>query len=166
MAADYDAQQTDKLKARVTYVGALVNVFLTCIKITFGILGQSAALIADGVHSLSDLLSDLIVIFAIKLGSREADHEHPYGHRRFETMATALLGTGLIAIGGAIAWDVMGGVARRSWAGNESSITTAIKYNQDQKDTDHITLPFLARAGLVIQPHILWPLGISSMVTD
>ena len=107
MATGYDAQQTDKLKARVTYVGALVNVFLTCIKITFGILGQSAALIADGVHSLSDFLSDLIVIIAIKLGSREADHEHPYGHRRFETLATVLLGTGLIVIGGAIAWDVM-----------------------------------------------------------
>ncbi len=49
----------------------------------------------------------------------------------------------------AIAWDVMGGVARRSWAGNESSITTAIKYNQDQKGTDHVTLPFLADEKMV-----------------
>ncbi|MHC4458936.1 MAG: urocanate hydratase, partial [Planctomycetota bacterium] len=49
----------------------------------------------------------------------------------------------------AIAWDVMGGVARRSWAGNESSITTAIKYNQDQKGTDHITIPFVADEKMV-----------------
>jgi urocanate hydratase len=49
----------------------------------------------------------------------------------------------------AIAWDVMGGVARRSWAGNKSSIATAIKYNQDQKGTDQITLPFLADEKMV-----------------
>ena len=107
MAEIYDAAQVAKLKSRVTYVGALVNIFLSVIKIGFGILGQSAALIADGVHSLSDLLSDVFVIVAIKLGSREADHNHPYGHRRFETMATVLLGGGLIVIAGGIAWDVV-----------------------------------------------------------
>jgi divalent metal cation (Fe/Co/Zn/Cd) transporter len=65
---------------------------------------ESAALIADGIHSLSDLLSDLLVIFAVGLGSREADYEHPYGHRRFETLAIVILGISLIAIGSAIAW--------------------------------------------------------------
>ena len=73
----YDAEQVIKLKTRVTYVGALVNVFLVIIKIGIGVLGQSAALIADGIHSLSDLVSDFFVIIAIKLGSREADHDHP-----------------------------------------------------------------------------------------
>ncbi len=106
MVAGYDADQLARQKAKVTYVGAAVNIFLTVIKITMGILGQSAALIADGVHSLSDLLSDLFVIVAIKLGSREADYDHPYGHRRFETMATVLLGLGLIVIAGGIVWDV------------------------------------------------------------
>jgi len=104
---DYDADQVLKLKSRVTYVGALVNVFLTIIKISVGIFGQSAALIADGVHSLSDLISDFFVIIAIKLGSREADHDHPYGHRRFETMATVLLGLGLVVVAGGIAWDAI-----------------------------------------------------------
>ncbi|MDI1231645.1 MAG: cation diffusion facilitator family transporter [Methylobacter sp.] len=102
-----DAAKMDKLKARASYVGAAINVFQTLIKIGFGILGQSAALIADGVHSLSDLLSDLLVIIAVRLGSREADHDHPYGHRRFETIATVILGVGLIVVGGAITWSVL-----------------------------------------------------------
>jgi len=107
MAEVLDAVKTDKLKARASYVGAAINVLQTLIKIGFGILGQSAALIADGIHSLSDLLSDLLVIIAVKLGSREADHDHPYGHRRFETIATVILGISLIGIGGAIVWSVM-----------------------------------------------------------
>ena len=107
MAEVLDAVKTDKLKARASYAGAAINVLQTVIKIGFGILGQSAALIADGIHSLSDLLSDLLVIIAVKLGSREADHDHPYGHRRFETIATVILGVSLIGIGGAIVWSVM-----------------------------------------------------------
>ncbi len=106
MTEVYDAQKIAKLKNRVTVVGALVNVFLTIIKIGFGIVGQSAALIADGVHSLSDLASDMLVLIAVKLGAREADHDHPYGHRRFETIATVILGLGLVVIAVGIAWDV------------------------------------------------------------
>ena len=111
MAEILNAAKMDKLKAKASYVGAAVNVFQTLIKISFGILGQSAALIADGIHSLSDLLSDLLVIIAVRLGSREADHEHPYGHRRFETIATVILGVSLIAIGGTISWSVMNRMA-------------------------------------------------------
>ncbi|MDO9163405.1 MAG: cation diffusion facilitator family transporter [Methylococcaceae bacterium] len=107
MSEATDTVNMDKLKAKASYVGAAVNVTQTLIKIGFGILGQSAALIADGIHSLSDLLSDLLVIIAVRLGSREADHDHPYGHRRFETIATVILGISLIGIGGGIAWSVM-----------------------------------------------------------
>ncbi len=107
MAEVPDAVNADKLKARATWAGALVNVLQTLIKIGFGILGQSAALVADGIHSLSDLLSDLLVIIAVRLGSRAADHEHPYGHRRFETIATVILGASLIGIAGAIVWRVL-----------------------------------------------------------
>ncbi|MEY3289524.1 MAG: hypothetical protein RLZZ419_1766 [Pseudomonadota bacterium] len=106
-----DPKRIAKLKAKASYVGAAVNVLQTLIKIGFGIIAQSAALIADGVHSLSDLLSDLLVIIAVRLGSREADHEHPYGHRRFETIATVILGISLIIIGGAITWSVMNRMA-------------------------------------------------------
>jgi cation diffusion facilitator family transporter len=111
MAEVLGRARAGKLKARASYVGAAVNIFQTLIKIAFGILGQSAALIADGIHSLSDLLSDLLVIIAVRLGSREADYEHPYGHRRFETIATVILGVSLIVIGGLIAWSVMNRMA-------------------------------------------------------
>ncbi|MDD5266240.1 MAG: cation diffusion facilitator family transporter [Methylococcales bacterium] len=111
MAEVLDKARIGKLKARASYVGAAVNVLQTLIKIGFGILGQSAALIADGIHSLSDLLSDLLVIIAVRLGSRKADYEHPYGHRRFETIATVILGVSLITIGGLISWSVMNRMA-------------------------------------------------------
>jgi cation diffusion facilitator family transporter len=107
MAELINTEQARKLKAKASYVGAVINVLQTLLKIGFGILGNSAALIADGIHSLSDLLSDVLVIIAVRLGSREADYDHPYGHRRFETIATVILGLSLIAIGGGIAWSVM-----------------------------------------------------------
>ncbi len=96
-----------KLKQRASYVGAFVNVLQSVIKIGFGILGQSAALVADGIHSLSDLMSDVLVIIAVRLGSRDADTEHPYGHRRFETIASVILGGSLVFIGGGIGWSVL-----------------------------------------------------------
>jgi cation diffusion facilitator family transporter len=107
MAEAFNADEVTRLKSRVTYIAAVVNILLAGIKIGFGVVGRSEALIADGIHSLADLLSDLFVIVAIKLGSREADHDHPYGHRRFETMATVLLGVGLIVVAVGIAWDVI-----------------------------------------------------------
>ena len=106
-----DTAKIHKLKARASYVGAAVKVCQTLIKIGFGFWVQSAALIADGIHSLSDLLSDLLVIVAVRLGSREADYEHPYGHRRFETIATVILGVSLVLIGGGITWSVMNRMA-------------------------------------------------------
>ena len=106
MTETLDIIKFDKLKAKASYIGALVNVLQTIIKITFGLLGQSAALLADGIHSLSDLLSDLLVIIAVRLGSREADRDHPYGHRRFETIATIILGFSLIAVSATIVWHV------------------------------------------------------------
>lgn len=99
--------ESDRLKAKVSIVAAWTNLALSVLKIGFGILGQSAALIADGVHSLSDLASDLLVITAIKLGAREADFDHPYGHRRYETIATVALGVGLIIVAGGIAYDAL-----------------------------------------------------------
>jgi len=107
MSETLDLARANKLKARASYVGAGVNVFQTLIKIGFGFLVQSAALIADGIHSLSDLLSDFLVIIAVRMGSREADYEHPYGHRRFETIATVILGVSLVLIAGGITWSVL-----------------------------------------------------------
>ena len=92
---------------RVTVVGAAVNLLLAAVKVVLGWLGQSQALIADGVHSLSDLVTDAMVWFASKHGSREADASHPYGHARIETAATVGLGVVLGLVGAGILVDAI-----------------------------------------------------------
>ena len=89
----------------ITLIGAWVNIFLSIIKVAVGYVGQSQALIADGLHSLSDLASDFIVLFAAKHGSRAADEKHPYGHGRIETVFTVVLGLFLIGVAIAIVVD-------------------------------------------------------------
>ncbi|GGI89630.1 cation diffusion facilitator family transporter [Legionella impletisoli] len=92
---------------KVTLIGAIVNALLGLFKVTGGILYNSHALIADGIHSFSDLVTDVMVIFASKFGSQEADESHPYGHQRIETAATLLLALFLILAGTGIAWDAL-----------------------------------------------------------
>ena len=92
---------------RVTLVGAAVNIFLSVIKIVAGWLGSSHALIADGIHSLSDLATDVVVLVAAKHGSKDADEEHPYGHGRIETLATVVLGIVLILVAFGIGYDAV-----------------------------------------------------------
>ncbi|MCC5864833.1 MAG: cation transporter [Wenzhouxiangella sp.] len=86
------------LKRRVTLIGALVNLVLAVAKMIGGTLAQSQALIVDGVHSLSDLASDVLVLFAARYGSLDADLNHPYGHARVETLATLVVGVVLLAV--------------------------------------------------------------------
>jgi cation diffusion facilitator family transporter len=93
------------LKQRVTIVGAAVNIALAAGKVVFGLIGQSQALIVDGVHSLSDLLSDGIVLAAARVGSRGPDSDHPYGHARIETAATIGIGLLLLAVAAGFAYD-------------------------------------------------------------
>ena len=92
---------------RVTWVGAIVNLVLAVLKIIVGIFGHSAALVADGIHSLSDLASDFVVLLASKHGSQPADENHPYGHARIETAATVVLGILLMIVAVGIAWDAV-----------------------------------------------------------
>lgn len=92
---------------QVTLVGALINVLLAVAKVTIGVIGRSHALVADGVHSLSDLVSDVVVLYAARLGSRHADDRHPYGHARIETVATVVVGVLLISVAAGIAIDAM-----------------------------------------------------------
>ena len=94
-----EIEQRQRVTQRVTLVGALVNCVLATLQISFGILGKSQALLADGLHTLSDLSSDFIVLFASKSAARAADDDHPYGHGRIETLATLLLGVILAAVG-------------------------------------------------------------------
>lgn len=90
---------------RVTVIGMMLDLVLGAIKCVAGTLFHSQALMADGVHSLSDAASDLIVIAVMKASRRGPDQGHPYGHQRIETLGTMLLGSTLIAVGAALAWD-------------------------------------------------------------
>jgi cation diffusion facilitator family transporter len=83
---------------RVTLVGSAFDLALALAKIVGGLIGQSQALVADGVHSASDLVTDVMVLLAAKHAHAEADEEHPYGHGRIETLATVLLGAVLILV--------------------------------------------------------------------
>jgi len=92
---------------KVTLVSVFVNIVLSFVKIVVGYLGHSQSLVADGIHSLSDLFSDALILVAAKHSHREADTNHPYGHGRFETIVTVGLGLLLIVVAGGIAVDAI-----------------------------------------------------------
>jgi cation diffusion facilitator family transporter len=85
--------------ARSTWVSVAVNVALTAVQISVGVLSKSQGLVADGIHSLSDLVADIVVLFASHHSKKDADHDHPYGHQRYETAASLVLGALLLAVG-------------------------------------------------------------------
>jgi len=89
---------------RVTVWGLFLNIFLVALKLAVGIVVGSAALVADAVHSISDLSTDIVVILGVRLSSRPADESHAYGHGRFETMAASIIGAVLVGFGILIAW--------------------------------------------------------------
>ncbi len=82
-----------------TWISIFINLFLTLLQVVAGYFGRSQSLMADGLHSLSDLLADIMVLFANRHGSRHADANHPYGHARIETAATLILGVALAVLG-------------------------------------------------------------------
>lgn len=84
---------------RITIAGAVVNIVLTALKIIAGMLGRSAAMIADGVHSLSDLFSDVIVLIFTHISSKGKDRDHSFGHGKFETLATLIVSVMLVVVG-------------------------------------------------------------------
>lgn len=96
----FDASSPERYRAslRVAVVNITANILLTAAQVIIGILGHSQALVADGLHTLSDTLADLLVIFALKHGRKGADEEHPYGHERIETAVTMILGLVLIGV--------------------------------------------------------------------
>ena len=87
-----------------TWVSVGINLVLTALQIVVGYFGRSQALMADGLHSLSDLLSDFLVLYANRESDRSADAAHPYGHARIETAATFILGAVMVGLGLALLW--------------------------------------------------------------
>ena len=90
---------------RVTITGSIINVILLVMKFIAGMLGNSAAMIADAIHSLSDFLTDIVVIVLVKLSSKPADKDHHYGHGKYETVATSIIGIALIVVSVMLAWN-------------------------------------------------------------
>jgi len=98
----YDDPQRSSMASRSTWVSVAVNVLLTLVQVTAGFFAHSQSLLADGMHSLSDLVCDFLVLFASNQSKYPADAGHPYGHGRVETAASLVLGAVLAATGGAI----------------------------------------------------------------
>ena len=92
-------QTREKSIYKVTWIGSVVNFLLLVFKFIAGILGHSSALVADAVHSLSDFVTDIIVIVFVKISGKPEDKDHRYGHGKYETLATALIGLALFAVG-------------------------------------------------------------------
>ena len=91
--------------SRSTWVSVAVNVVLSTTQIVVGVLSKSQGLVADGIHSLADLVSDFVVLFAGHHARKDADEDHPYGHQRFETAASMVLGVLLLAVGVGMLWS-------------------------------------------------------------
>ncbi|MFL1466021.1 cation diffusion facilitator family transporter [Marinobacter sp. DUT-3] len=100
---DLDAER--HAASRVTVIGMILDAVLGVIKVIAGALFHSQALLVDGIHSFSDVASDLVVLGVMRVSRQAPDQNHPYGHQRIETIGTLALGSILIAVGAVLAWD-------------------------------------------------------------
>lgn len=112
-------QTREKEIRKITLIGAVVNIVLTAVKIVAGVIGRSAAMIADGVHSLSDLLSDVVVLVFTHISSKGRDRDHSFGHGKFETLATLIVSLILVVVGGKL---MAGGVQKIAGVMNGETI--------------------------------------------
>lgn len=101
------AAERSSATSQSTWVSVVVNVLLSVTQIAIGTLSKSQGLIADGIHSLSDLVADFVVLFASHHSKKEADEDHPYGHHRFENAASMVLGILLLAVGIGMIWSAI-----------------------------------------------------------
>jgi cation diffusion facilitator family transporter len=101
----HSPQERAAAGARSTWVSVGVNLVLTITQVAVGLLAKSQGLVADGIHSLSDLVADFVVLFASHHAKKDADEDHPYGHQRFETAASLVLGVLLLAVGIGMLWS-------------------------------------------------------------
>ena len=92
---------------KVTLIGGIVNIVLLVFKFVAGILGHSAAMIADAVHSLSDFVTDIIVLMFVRISSKPKDKSHDYGHGKYETLAMTIIGMALLAVAIGIVYSGM-----------------------------------------------------------
>lgn len=112
MALKTKIQQDNKSIRKVTNIGIVVNVGLTAIKIIIGLSNSSLALVADGIHSLSDLLTDFAVLIGVHYGSKAPDKKHPYGHGRLETFSSVTIAFVLFLVGGGMIYKAAMGIGQ------------------------------------------------------
>jgi cation diffusion facilitator family transporter len=105
--AGQTAPTRERYVRKVTWIGLLTNIGLSGLKFAAGYFGRSQALIADAIHSLTDTTTDIAIIAGSHYWSRPADEDHPYGHRRLETLVTAFIGIMLVAAGIGIGWEAI-----------------------------------------------------------
>jgi len=105
-----DKKDREKAIYRVTLVGSFINFLLVAFKFVAGIAGHSSAMLADAVHSLSDFVTDVVVILFVRISSKPEDEGHDYGHGKYETLATALIGLALLGVGLGILWNGAGDI--------------------------------------------------------
>lgn len=110
---DHTIPSREKEIDRVTLLGSLVNIFLTVLKFGVGFAGRSSAMVADAIHSLSDLLTDAVVLIFVHIGSKPADRKYHYGRGKFETLASAFVGMLLLVVAGGILYH--GAAEALSW---------------------------------------------------
>ncbi|HIF9260373.1 TPA: cation diffusion facilitator family transporter [Photobacterium damselae] len=104
--------QTVQVIHKATWIGSIANIILAVVKITIGKLTNSQALIADGVHSFSDLVTDAAILIGAKFWTAPADKEHPYGHGRFETLTNIFIGILLAFVGIGIGWESLHSISQ------------------------------------------------------
>lgn len=107
VGTQYSLSERTRAASRSTWVSVAVNLVLTVAQIVAGVLTKSQGLVADGVHSLSDLVADFVVLFANHHSQKDADEDHPYGHQRFETAASLALGLLLLMVGAGMFWSAV-----------------------------------------------------------
>lgn len=122
---------TEQTIRAVTWIGLVANLLLAILKFAAGYWGKSQAVIADAVHSLTDLVTDIAVIVGSHFWARPPDHDHPYGHRRLETLITIFIGAVLAAAGLSIGWEALtglkqDGVARPGWIAAAAALLSII----------------------------------------
>ncbi len=101
-----------KIAKKVTWIGFFANLLLSLGKLVAGILGNSAAMVADAIHSISDFVTDIIVIGFVGVSDKEGDKDHRYGHGKFETFATLLVSVALLLVGIGICWSGISNIVK------------------------------------------------------
>lgn len=135
---------------KITLQGVAVNIFLAAVKFVGGVLGKSTALIADSVHSLSDLLTDVVVLFSHRIGQMPKDEGHPYGHGRAETIGAVIIGSAIVLVAMGLAYEVwkvieMGKLLVPEWmaavAAALSILTKEVLFHYTKKVGEKINSP-------------------------